>query len=168
MGTKADLIKQLYPNINWARFEAIDTVLNFELWWGTVNEYYPSAEDWPDGYVYPGLDKCMQDMIDILAPLPHEMWFDCDGESIVTEDNPEDYEPYWTYKCEYCGEWLNTDGKVWVDHTDGDCCSGNDDGENENQVHIPDYNTAEWCGGEWEKFNVRKALMFDETYKQVF
>lgn len=162
MSTKAELIKQLYPNINWARFEAIDTVLNFELWWGTVNEYYPSAEDWPDGYVYPGLEKCMQDMIDILEPLPHEMWFDCDGESCITDTDPEDYDGYWNYFCQCCDgleqleyEFKNGKGRYF---------SIEDGTEHEPDLH----REAIWVGGEWEKFNVRKALMFDETYKQVF
>lgn len=40
--------------------------------------------------------------------------------------------------CRFCGECLTEDAHgSWVDVTEGDCCSGNDAGENENGVHVP-------------------------------
>jgi hypothetical protein len=38
--------------------------------------------------------------------------------------------------CGYCGAFLHKRGGVWVDKTDGDCCSGADDGTNENARHV--------------------------------
>jgi hypothetical protein len=167
--TVIKLVKQQYPQVDWSRFEDIDRALNFELWYGTANEYWGHAEDL-EHYTWEGFEKAVADIEEVLEPLPHELWFDCEGGSIVTDSDPEDYEGYWNYPCEYCGEWLFTEdsGKSWIDDTGGDCCSGNDELENENEPHKPDYNNPVWNGGEWEKFNVRKAMMFDETYKQVF
>lgn len=40
--------------------------------------------------------------------------------------------------CKYCGDNITEDSKgTWVDDTDGDVCSGNDDLENENGSHQP-------------------------------
>ena len=39
--------------------------------------------------------------------------------------------------CRYCGEALHLDRGVWVDATEGDCCSGDDDLVNENELHVP-------------------------------
>lgn len=168
---KARLLKDMFPDINWDQFEDIDRALNFELWFGTSSEYFAGetpAEDL-EHYTWEGLEKACKDIEEILEPIPYELWYDIDGGECLTDSDPQNYEPYWTYECKFCDEWLITeDGKVWSDSTDGDCCSGNRNGENENQPHVPDYNTGEWRGGDWEKFNVRKALMFDETYKQVF
>lgn len=40
--------------------------------------------------------------------------------------------------CDYCEEFIWFDGiTAWVDFSDGDVCSGNDELVNENQPHIP-------------------------------
>lgn len=167
MSKKSELIKQQYPQINWARFEDIDRALNFELWYGTANEYWGHAEDL-EYYTWEGLEKACKDLEEILEPLPYEMWFDCDGESIVTDTNPGDYDGYWNYDCLYCEDQLEyefRDGKSrYIGLDSGNRCEGND-----GAPHEPDLNKeAIWVGGEWEEFNVREELMFDETYKQIF
>lgn len=45
--------------------------------------------------------------------------------------------------CAYCGETLifTADG-VWVDETDGDGCSGDEIGNNENESHVPQPSSA--------------------------
>lgn len=40
--------------------------------------------------------------------------------------------------CAYCHAIIRADGQgAWVDHTDGDCCSGDDALRNENGTHVP-------------------------------
>lgn len=164
-------IKETYPDINWERFEIMDRVLNGYLWHGpSFGLFLEDNPDWTTGYTYPGLKQCMKDIEEILEPLPHEMWFDLDGQCIVTNSDPNDFDDYWRYFCKYCDMLLwKDDNGAWVDDSDGDCCSGDDDLNNENQPHEPDIHCPPiWVGGEWEKINVRKTLMCVETYKQVF
>jgi hypothetical protein len=41
--------------------------------------------------------------------------------------------------CKFCGMALFQDAHgTWVDETEGDCCGGNDTGENENEPHQPE------------------------------
>lgn len=39
--------------------------------------------------------------------------------------------------CKWCGDTLHKSDDIWVDNTDGDCCSGDDDLSNENECHEP-------------------------------
>ena len=39
--------------------------------------------------------------------------------------------------CKFCKERLWYDSGFWVDSTDGDGCSGDDDLNNENKPHVP-------------------------------
>jgi hypothetical protein len=49
----------------------------------------------------------------------------CPDDSVVTS-------------CSYCGMALHQDAEgVWVDETDGDCCSGDENLDNENEPHVP-------------------------------
>lgn len=44
----------------------------------------------------------------------------------------------WKHYCKFCGESITPDGQgVWVDRTDGDGCSGDDNLINENESHVP-------------------------------
>src|SRR5664280_3906120 len=57
-----------------------------------------------------------------------------------TEAWPEELEPNpfgtVTASCKYCSMALSqTKDGTWVDDTDGDCCSGDDDLNNENEPH---------------------------------
>ena len=39
-------------------------------------------------------------------------------------------------ECGYCLELITQDGDAWVDYTNGDVCSGDSDGVNENELHV--------------------------------
>lgn len=172
-------IKQTFPNIDWDRFEDIDRSLNFDLWYGTASEYFGEDKAEPlEHYEWRGFVQAEKDIEELLDPLPWEMWWDADCD-YLTDKDPEDDEGNWRWPCQYCGEYVReettyVDGKrivSFIDDTDGDCCSGNDEGENENESHDVDYNTTTpiWVGGYgWTKINLRRELMFDETFKQVF
>lgn len=146
------LVKEQFSAINWAKFEEMDEMLNFDLYFGTAHEYY--SDNPGDHYTWKGYSQAVEDMQALLEPLPDEMWFDCDGECIVTETDPEDYEGYWEYTCGKCGEFFSVgDDDVCVDGTDHDSNS---------------FFSPLWVGGEWEKFKVRQVLMFKETYNHIF
>ncbi len=40
-------------------------------------------------------------------------------------------------ECRYCAARLHKDNGTWVDETDGDGCSGDDNLVNESGVHVP-------------------------------
>jgi hypothetical protein len=175
----AKQIKQQYPNINWDRFEDIDKALNFELWYGTASDYFGEDKAEPlEHYEWKGFVTAEKDIVEILDSLPHELWYDNDADFLADEGyDPENDDRNWLWKCEHCEEyvWMEqnyVDGKLvttYISDTDVDGCT-----ESEDKLHDVDYtsyNSPEpvWCGGEsWEKIDVRKELMFVETWKQVF
>lgn len=142
-------IKAAYPDINWYRFEDIDKALNFELWHGTAYEYFggDSPAEELEHYKWESFEKAESDIREILDPLPGEIWLDLDGDGFSSSD-PEDYDGYWSYHCATCDDW----------HFGDDVPEGHE---------FRNDTPGEWSGGEWERVDPRKLLMFEETYKQV-
>lgn len=163
----AAAIKVAYPEIDWDLFEDIDRALNWELWHGPLPANYWTEVEPLDHYEWKGYVQAEKDIREVLDDLPHRLYYDSDAE-FVTEMNPEDDPSNWVYTCKFCDQTLYwQDGNIYVDITDGDCCSGNDDLENENEPHVPsDY--AEWIGDSWGEIDPRKELMHVESWKQVF
>lgn len=65
--------------------------------------------------------------------------------------------------CRYCGMDLRFDGGAWVDHTDGDVCSGNDNLDNENEPHVPmddEVPAGRFGGNEDEDETTYKVIRF--------
>ena len=154
----ADAIKEAYPDINWNKFEDMDRATNAELWHGPLPSDYWTYADPLEHYVWQGYEKAVEDIIEILDPLPNEMFYDRDG-NYVTSQNPDDDDSNWEYHCELCEEYIRKEGDTWESIDD----------LNSNCKHSPDYmKESIWVGGEWECINVRKELMFDETYKHIF
>lgn len=164
---QAQAVKNAFSDINWDLFEDMDKALNTELWHGPLPDDYWTYADPLEHYKWRNFEQAEKDIREILEPLPAEMYFDVDGGEFATTDNPEDDDDNWGSHCKYCGETLYQESGTWVDDTGGDVCSGNDDLENENEPHVSD-DSYFWRGGEWERFNPREALMFKESWKQVF
>jgi len=155
----AKAVKETYPSIDWDRFEDIDRALNFDLWYGTGSEYWGKAEDL-EHYTWEGSEKAVKDLEKVLEPLPHEMWVDCEGEWCVVYTNPDDFDAYWHY--------YSVDGEHELEYR-FENSAGRYFCIEDGKEYEPNLNCeAIWVGGEWEKFNVRQVLMFDETYRQVF
>lgn len=169
-------VKEVWPNINWDRFEDIDRMLNMDLWYGTAHEYFggDSPAETLEHYEWEGFEKAVKDMEEVLADLPSEAWWDGDAEWISTT-NPDDDDYNWRYTCRMCDESLRVEfvkfdepqkgmyGKhIYLDDEDKtECKSVEGD-------HTPS-DEPYWVGGyEWEDIDPRKIVMFDETYKQVF
>lgn len=158
-------IKEKFPEIDWEKFEDIDRSLNFDLWYGTADEYFGEDKAEPlEHYEWRGFIQAEKDITELLEPLPWEMWWDEDCD-FLTDSSPEDDENNWLYTCQYCGENIYNENGVLVDNINNDArCQESADG------HDEDWNRESiWIGGEnWSKINLRKELMFDETFKQVF
>ena len=161
----AKAIKEAYPDINWLRFEDIDRSLNFDLWYGTASEYFGEDKAEPlEHYEWKGYVQAETDIRELLEPLPDEMWWDGDCEQLTDKD-PNDDEYNWLFTCQYCGELIRSVDRKLVNYeTEEETCPEALDGHDEN------WNVESlWIGGEdWTKINLRKELMFDETFKQVF
>lgn len=69
-----------------------------------------------------------------------QLWVDWDSpRSLMLIEGTDRYEVIESQVCRYCRTPLHLadDDSTWVDDTDGDCCSGDDNLNNENEPHIP-------------------------------
>lgn len=162
-------LEQLHPDFPWDRMDEADKAVNADLWFGPMPKEYWTEADPLEHYEWKGYEQGLKDLEEMLQAIPRQMYYDADAE-FLTDKNPEDDDTNWTWPCKYCGEWLRTEGNdVWVDDTDGDVCSGNDDLENENEPHEPDYyKEGLWIGGyEWVLIDTWEVLLHDEVWKMV-
>lgn len=164
MGTKtiADAIKEAYSDINWDRFEDIDRALNWELYNGPLPSNYWTEVEPLDHYEWKGFIQAERDIVEILDPLPAELYYD-ESAGFVTSKNPEDDDENWLFTCQYCGETIRrVEGKLADDYDNSECSeseTGHDEDWNKDSV---------WAGGEWTIIDPRKELMYVESWKQVF
>lgn len=161
----AKAIKEQYPDINWDRFEDIDRAVNFDLWYGTAHEYFgeDKAEEL-EHYEWKGYEQGCKDLVEVLEPLPEGLWYDKDAEFLMTERyDPETDDNNWIINCEHCDERIynektekGQDNWQTMEVSDNGC------------EHEPDHDSLVWIGEGWTEINLRKELMFTETYKHVF
>jgi hypothetical protein len=154
-----NLIRETYPQIDWKKFDEINRSLNWELWHGPLPSDYWTVAEPLEHYEWKGYRQAENDIREILEPLPGEMWFDLDGQSVITDSDPDNYDPYWSFTCEHCGMIIfqeEPNGK-YLSYEGGDC------------EHSPDYKVeAIWTGGDWMSFNPAKVLCHEEVYSQAF
>jgi len=155
-----ELIKEMYPKVDWLAFEDCDRSLNWELWNGPLPSNYWTYVEPLEHYVWKGFEQACKDIEEILSTIPHEMWFDLDGESCITDRHPENEDSYWNYTSvdgEHQLEYEYKNGKSrYISIEDG-------------REYEPDlHQESIWVGGDWESFNPRQILMHEESWKQVF
>lgn len=164
-----EALREIYPDFPWARFYDADRAVNWELWHAPLPDNYWTYVEPLEHYEWKGWEQGLKDIQDMLDQLPSIVWYDGDAEWISLT-NPDDEDTYWSWTCKFCGEMIRDDGNgVFIDDTEGDVCSGDDDLNNENESHEPDYNREPvWLGGyEWYEIKVAQATLYDEVWKML-
>jgi len=90
----ANIIKEMYPNINWDLFEDMDRALNWELWHGTLPDNYWTEVEPLDHYTWVGFSQAEDDIRAILEPVASELYWDRDCD-FMCENDPYDDDELW-------------------------------------------------------------------------
>jgi len=107
----AKAVQEMYPDIDWPRFEEINRSLNWELWYGPLPEDYWTVAEPLEHYKWQGYMKAEDDLREILEPVNYDLWYDEDS-GVVTDKNPEDDENNWIHDEESDSyEWV---GYGWI------------------------------------------------------
>lgn len=102
-----------------------------------IAERHQEEQGWTDATL---LDLCLDYIENQKSPEAFEDFLAESGEDVPAGGGD-------TKRCKFCETELHLDGAVWVDDTEGDCCSGDPDTcENENEQHVPEEDDAEVPG----------------------